>query len=194
MTTTSAETRLQLVRTWVRDTTELADASVLVAPFDGQRPTLPYATVQMVTPTQSRQHDEVRVLSTATDGTGTERTKAHRTATVDVNLYGLTLGIDDLAEWLRWSIQSPSVRATLRASGLQVLAISDPRDLSTLVDVRHERRIQLEVTIGWAATVDRSVAVIEAVEFTGEVRPGTTSAGALEFVVEAGEEVPPPDE
>jgi len=188
----TAESRLQGLRDWVVTVTELADDHVVVAPFDATRPSLPYATLQAVGPSIAPVHDEAHVDldDDLDDGNGIERIRGHRKTTYDLNVYGLTLGVDDLVEAVRHSMQSPSLREEMRNAGLQILAVGNPRDLSELVDTRHERRMQCEITVGYALQWTRTVATIEQVVFTGEVL-NTPDAEGVEFVVEAGAAVPP---
>jgi len=189
----TAESRLQGLRDWVVTVTQLADDQVVVSPFDGTRPSLPYATLQTVGPSIAPVHDEVHtdLDDDLADGDGAERVRGHRKTTYDLNVYGLTLGVDDLIEAVRHSMQSPSLREQMCAIGLQILDVGNPRDLSELVDTRHERRLQCEITVGYALQWTRTVATIEQVVFTGEVLSTATDAEGVEFVVEAGAAVPP---
>lgn len=193
----SAETRLQALRAWVRQATGLPEARVVVAPFDGPRPALPYVTVQALLPTTAPQHDAAGVVQVGEGESATwvEVVRGDRRTTFDVNLYSTTLDIDDMVESLRHAMQSPMRRKATLLGGLVVVGVGSPRDLSELVDTRHERRLQVEVTIAYAVRHTTAVETIEAVEAQGQAlsSPGGAS-NSLVFTVAAGEPVPVPPE
>jgi hypothetical protein len=191
------ESQLQAAGAWLAHVTGLADDHVVIAPFNGTRPSLTYITVQLLGPSIAPQHDEVRVLQPAEGaepGTATREVRGYRTARLDVNIYGPTVTTYDLAQTIRLQLWSTSGQQKAAELGLQVLSIGDARDLSMLRDTRYEGRLQMELTLGWRVKLTETVATIEQVVLTSELVSSDDDTSPLEDVLEFGQAVPPSED
>lgn len=191
------ESQLQAARSWLAHVTGLADDHVLVAPFAGPRPSLTYAMVQLLGPSIAPQHDEVRVRDAGPDaepGTALYEVRGHRTARLDVNLYGPTTTTYELAQTIRLHRWSRSGRQKAEELGLQVLAVGDARDLSMLRDTRFEGRVQMELTLGWRVKLVDTIETIDQVVVTSELASSDGDQAPFEDVLEFTVPAPPSED
>jgi hypothetical protein len=153
----------QALRAWIMTTTGLHDSKVIFADQDAPRPVSgPFATIKgRLSRTRIGAFDEE--AASEDDDSDIIRTQRRR-LTVSINLIGtdaLSLA-DDASDGL----DRYDVREALDAVGLAVIDPGDVRDLTGLIETRHEERGQFDAVFHMVSQTTETVGWIEIVEGT----------------------------
>jgi len=136
----------------------------------GDRPDLPYATLNIVAPpgTDGKPASEYKTTDIFTR-------KFKKEFTLSVNIFA-----DDkyfeYAEGLLHSIYNVTIQESLAEAGLCVRAFGNLNDLSTLISNGYEYRCQIDFFMAYAEDIDETIGQINTVESTGELSPDGSTA------------------
>lgn len=161
---TATESVLQAVRGWV-DTvcTDLDSAKIVVEPYTGTRPALPYASVMPIIGSRAVGEDWSQMDGTGASGTGPwgGHVYGQRETTMQVSLYGP--GSLSRGESLRVGMRNPTATRAAAAAGVVIANVLDVRNLSVEVDGTWEERCDVDITVRYHVLQAFTDGVIESV-------------------------------
>ncbi len=163
---TTREVILQAVRDWYKTalTPTVDDDQIIPANLPvGDRPALPYLTVQVTTADIGVGTDAKVFEIDGGSGNPTFRALGQRAGSVSVQGFG-----EDTSGWIEVAtlrLERESVKAILEAAGLTVLTIGGTTDLSALVDTSIEPRFLREYEIGYAVADQEAEELIPVATF-----------------------------
>lgn len=142
----------------------------------GNRPALPYVTLQITAGPGPIGHDAVELSVDEDAEPGEDLVVTHsgpRTLTLSVNVYAtqVTTGANALARAgaLADTLSLESVRDELRKAGLTVSTVSAVRDLTQLVETAFESRAQFDIQLYARSEVSERTTFIETIDLTAEI-------------------------
>lgn len=178
---------LQAARVFVISATGYGATSVVVAPYDGTRPALPYISVQLTSPGRASGQDESHQTSTSgSGGTFQQRVIGHRVALLTVEAFGA--GCFDAIEAVRTGIAIDSIRRAALAAGISPLDTSELRDLTQVIETGFELRAQVDLRVGYVVERTANESVIDTVVGVMEAVPA--GAGPSDPTIELHLEAP----
>lgn len=161
--TSATETVLQAVRAWVDAACDLSTSSIVVEPYTGTRPTLPYASVMPIIGSRTVGEDWSQMDGTGASGTGPwgGHVYGQRETTMQVSFYGG--GSLGRAEGLRMAMRNPVATRAAASAGVVVANVLDVRNLSADVDGQWEERCDVDITVRYHVSQAFDDGIIETV-------------------------------
>ena len=144
----------------------LPGLTVIWADQDGERPELPFATLDIIAgprstgPAEERWHADDQFAY-----------PMRKRATLSIQVHAVNTLV--LAAQVENALQLPTHQARWRVGGFGVWGNEPARDITALMDTRHEPRAVIDVFIAWAD---------EAIDTPGEIRKVRT-VGAADGVI-----------
>jgi len=153
-------TRENALHAWIQAI--LIGITVIWEHEGGRRPDAPFASLDILAGPQST-------------GPGEQRWEAEdvfalalrKRATLSVSTFGGNALV--MATTVEDALQLPAHQATLRQAGFAVWGHDGPRDISALMDTRHEGRAVIDIFIAWAETATDTPGEIQKVDISSGV-------------------------
>lgn len=137
----------------------IADAQVIVEPYNGPRPTPPYLSIQAIGPLRRTSLTGKRTVTVDGNGDATAAYSASRVSAFRIQGFGE--GALDWLETARLVLDDPDVQVHVEGLGMAIYDDGDVLDLTYLLDSNYEHRYSLDVTVSCRIEVD-GVVVTEA--------------------------------
>jgi len=118
---------------------------------NGKRPHLPFVTFNIISG-PARVGGEIGAASRVHSGTDTWTMKFRKKFVLTINVYAENAHLET-AQKLFDSLYKDTVLQTLRNAGVAIWTITDPTDISALLETGHELRATFDVTVSFAYEV-----------------------------------------